>query len=105
MSHPRLPPFDEETAALKARKAEDAWNGRSPEQVALAYSPDSRGRNRAETFQGRDRIIVARVAPDGLMRHRIAPINDRPISKTQRLFRWRQGRRPPDHAGLSAMQL
>jgi uncharacterized protein len=56
MSRPPLPPFDPETAAKKARLAEDAWNSRDPERVALAYTEDSRWRNRAEFFQGRQAI-------------------------------------------------
>ena len=56
MSRPPLPPFDATTAALKARLAEDAWNSRDPERVALAYTADSRWRNRAEFFSGRDAI-------------------------------------------------
>ena len=154
MSRPPLPPFDAETAALKVRKAEDAWNGRSPEQVSLAYTPDSQWRNRAEIFSGRDRIVAfltrkwARehdyrlikelwaytgdriavrfayeyrddsgswfraygnenweFAPDGLMRRRVASINDLPIAEDQRLFHWPQGPRPQDHPGLSALGL
>ena len=54
---PPLPPFSRETAAQKARMAEDAWNTRSPERVAMAYTDDSRWRNRAEFFQGRPAII------------------------------------------------
>ena len=54
---PPLPPFTAETAALKARKAEDAWNSRDPEAVSLAYTEDSRWRNRAEFFRGRAAII------------------------------------------------
>ena len=54
MSRPPLPPFTAETAAQKARIAEDAWNSRDPARVALAYTPDSRWRNRAEFFQGRE---------------------------------------------------
>jgi uncharacterized protein len=53
---PPLPPFDATTAAQKARMAEDAWNSRDPERVALAYTEDSRWRNRAEIFQGRTDI-------------------------------------------------
>ena len=53
---PPLPPFNAETAAQKARMAEDAWNSRDPARVALAYTPDSRWRNRAEFLQGRDAI-------------------------------------------------
>ena len=52
MSRPPLPPFDADTAARKARLAEDAWNSRDPARVAMAYSPDSRWRNRAEFFSG-----------------------------------------------------
>ncbi len=51
-----LPPFTPETAAEKARKAEDAWNTRDPARVASAYTEDSRWRNRAEFFTGRDAI-------------------------------------------------
>jgi nuclear transport factor 2 (NTF2) superfamily protein len=51
-----LPPFTPETAALKARLAEDAWNSRDPERVSLSYSPDSRWRNRAEFVTGREEI-------------------------------------------------
>ncbi|SDF89506.1 DUF1348 family protein [Thalassobaculum litoreum] len=154
MSRPPLPPFDAETAALKVRKAEDAWNGRSPEQVSLAYTPDSQWRNRAEIFSGRDRIVAflsrkwARehdyrlikelwaytgdriavrfayeyhddsgswfraygnenweFASDGLMRRRLASINDLPIAEDQRLFHWPRGPRPQDHPGLSALGL
>ena len=57
MSRPPLPPFTAETAAIKARKAEDAWNTREPERVALAYTEDSRWRNRAEFFTGRAAIV------------------------------------------------
>jgi nuclear transport factor 2 (NTF2) superfamily protein len=56
MSRPPLPPFTAETARQKARMAEDAWNTREPERVALAYTPDSRWRNRAEFFLGREAI-------------------------------------------------
>jgi uncharacterized protein len=54
---PPLPPFDQEGAIRKVRLAEDAWNGRDPEKVALAYTPDSIWRNRAEFFRGRDAIV------------------------------------------------
>jgi nuclear transport factor 2 (NTF2) superfamily protein len=53
--HP-LPPFTKETAIEKARLAEDGWNGRNPAKVALAYTPDSKWRNRAEFPEGRDQI-------------------------------------------------
>lgn len=51
-----VPPFDLETAIAKVRLAEDAWNSRDPDRVALAYTEDSHWRNRAEIFQGRDAI-------------------------------------------------
>ena len=55
---PPLPPFSRETAILKARAAEDAWNTRDPARVAAAYTPDSRWRNRSEFFSGRDAIAA-----------------------------------------------
>ena len=55
---PPLPPFDAETAAQKARMAENAWNTQDPEKVALAYTEDSRWRNRAEFCTGRAEIIA-----------------------------------------------
>ena len=54
---PPLPPFDATTAAQKIRMAEDAWNTRDPQRVALAYSPDSVWRNRVEFFAGREAIV------------------------------------------------
>ena len=53
---PPFPPFDADTAAQKVRLAEDAWNTRDPQRVALAYTPDSVWRNRAEFFVGREAI-------------------------------------------------
>jgi nuclear transport factor 2 (NTF2) superfamily protein len=58
MSRPPLPPFDNDTAAQKARLAEDAWNSRDPARIALAYTPDSQWRNRAEFFSGHDEIVA-----------------------------------------------
>jgi hypothetical protein len=153
-NRPPLPPFDQETAALKARFAEDAWNTRDATRVSLAYTMDSRWRNRDEFIVGRaaieaflgrkwtreleyrlikevwafrdDRIAV-RFAYEwhdesdqwyrsygnenwefddaGLMRIRIASINDLAISESQRMYRWPLGRRPDDHPGLSALGL
>lgn len=57
MSRPPFPPFDVETATLKVRLAEDAWNTRNPEQVALAYTPGSRWRNRTQFITGRAEIV------------------------------------------------
>jgi uncharacterized protein len=54
---PPLPPFTAQSAVEKVRKAEDAWNSRNPERVALAYTMDSAWRNRSEFLQGRPAII------------------------------------------------
>jgi hypothetical protein len=154
MTRSPLPPFDEATAVTKVRMAEDGWNSRNPAKVSLAYTPDCQWRNRAEIFQGRDRIVdfltrkwareldyrlikelwafhgnrIAvrfayeyrddngtwfraygnenwEFAENGLMRHRIASINDLPITEQERLFHWPLGRRPDDHPGLSALGL
>ena len=152
---PPLPPFTTvEDAARKVRLAEDAWNGRDPERVSLAYTVDSQWRNRAEFIQGRDQIqaflvrkwrreldyrlikelwtfrenrIAVRFAYEwhddsgqwfrsygnenwefdahGLMRLRIASINDLPIRESDRLYHWPLGRRPDDHPSLSDLGL
>ncbi|HAT1570703.1 TPA: nuclear transport factor 2 family protein [Kluyvera cryocrescens] len=151
---PPLPPFTRESAMEKVRLAEDGWNSRNPEKVALAYSPDTYWRNRAEFVHGRDaaqaflqrkwqkeheyrlikelwafeghRIAVRyayewrddsgnwfrsygnenwEFADDGLMQRRFACINDLPISASERLFHWPQGRRPDDHPGLTELGL
>jgi len=154
MSRPPLPPFDAQTAAQKARMAEDAWNSREPARVAQAYTIDSRWRNRAEFIDGRaeieafltrkwareldyrlikevwtwrDNRIAVRFAYEwrddagswfraygnenwefdehGLMRLRIASINDLPIKESDRKFHWPLGPRPLDHASLSDLGL
>ncbi len=154
MSRPPLPPFSAETAAQKARLAEDAWNSRDPARVALAYTPDSRWRNRAEFIEGheaivdfltrkwqreldyrlikevwafRDHRIAVRFAyewhddhgtwyrsygnenwefdRDGLMRRRLASINDLAIEAADRKFHWPLGRRPDEHPSLSDLGL
>ena len=56
-TRPPLPPFTRETASKKVRMAEDGWNTREPEKIALAYTPDSIWRNRAEFLSGREEII------------------------------------------------
>jgi hypothetical protein len=56
-ARPPLPPFTLESAAQKVRLAEDAWNSRDPERVSLAYSVESRWRNRSEFFIGRPAIV------------------------------------------------
>jgi uncharacterized protein len=56
MSRPPLPPFTRDTAIQKVRAAEDGWNSRDPERVALAYTEDSHWRNRAEFPVGREEI-------------------------------------------------
>ncbi|QEY11466.1 nuclear transport factor 2 family protein [Cellvibrio sp. KY-YJ-3] len=54
---PPFPPFTAETALKKVQAAEDAWNSRDPERVALAYTPDSEWRNRDQFFSGRESIV------------------------------------------------
>jgi nuclear transport factor 2 (NTF2) superfamily protein len=152
MNRPPLPPFTPETAVTKVRTAEDAWNTRDPARVALAYTPDSRWRNRAEFFEGRAAIeaflerkwareldyrlikelwgfrenrIAVRFAYEwhdgngnwmrsygnenwefdeaGLMRRRIASINDASILANERKFIWPPGPRPAGYASLSEL--
>jgi len=152
MPRPPLPPFNGETAAQKVRLAEDAWNTRDPVRVVLAYSEDSRWRNRNEFLQGRpaieaflarkwnreldyrlvkelwafrDNRIAVRFAyewrddsgqwyrsygnenwefdAEGLMRLRLASINDARISAAERRLYWPLGARPPEHPGLSEL--
>lgn len=55
---PPLPPFTEETARQKVQMAEDAWNTRDPERVALAYTEDTEWRNRAEFVRGRAEVVA-----------------------------------------------
>ena len=154
MDRPPLPPFTLESAAQKVRMAEDGWNTRDPSRVALAYTADSRWRNRSEFVVGRDAVqaflarkwsreleyrlikelwafrenrIAVRFAYEwhddagrwfrsygnenwefdehGLMRVRIASINDLSIEESARLYRWPLGRRPDGHASLSDLGL
>src|SRR6516225_1762265 len=55
---PPVPPFTRETAIQKVRAAEDAWNTRQPERVSLAYTPQSKWRNRSEFPVGRAEIVT-----------------------------------------------
>jgi nuclear transport factor 2 (NTF2) superfamily protein len=57
-TRPPVPPFTRETAVQNVRLAEDGWNSRDPEKVSLAYTPDSRWRNRAEFVNGRPEIVA-----------------------------------------------
>ncbi len=57
MTRPPVPPFNEETARQKVKAAQDGWNSRDPEKVALAYTEDSKWRNRDEFFEGREAIV------------------------------------------------
>jgi nuclear transport factor 2 (NTF2) superfamily protein len=57
-ARPPFPPFDRESAIQKVRMAEDGWNTRNPERVSLAYTTDSRWRNRAEFVTGREQIVA-----------------------------------------------
>jgi uncharacterized protein len=149
-----LPPFTRDTAIEKVRLAEDAWNSRDPNRVSLAYTPDSRWRNRVEFINGRQQIvaflerkwakeldyrlikelwafqehrIAVRFAYEwhddagtwyrsygnenwefderGLMRLRMASINDLPIREAQRLYHWPLGRRPDGHQSLTDLGL
>ena len=151
---PPFPPFTLETAIEKVRKAEDAWNTRQPQTVALAYTQDSAWRNRAEFLHGRDEIVAFltrkwnreldyrlikelwtfrdnriavrfayewhddsgnwfrsygnenwEFAENGLMRRRIASINDLPIAENDRKYHWPLGPRPKDHPSLSELAL
>ncbi|MCW8103514.1 nuclear transport factor 2 family protein [Streptomyces tauricus] len=153
-SKPPVPPFTHESAVEKVLLAENGWNSREPRKVALAYTPDSEWRNRAEFVRGREQIvefltrkwsqesnyrlikelwafdgnrIAVRFAyecqdgvgnwyrsygnenwefdEDGLMRRRIASINDLRISESERKFFWPLGPRPADHSGLSELGL
>jgi nuclear transport factor 2 (NTF2) superfamily protein len=153
-TRPPLPPFTRETAIQKTRAAEDGWNSRDPEKVFLAYSPDSRWRNRSEFITGRQEIVAFfkrkwakeldyrlikelwafennRIAvrfayewhddsgnwfrsygnenwefdEDGLMRLRLASINDLPITESERKYHWPLGRRPDGHPGLTELGL
>jgi len=153
-TRPPLPPFDANTAAQKVRMAEDGWNGRTPEKVALAYTADSEWRNRSQFLKGRQEIIdflthkwahelqyrlikelwaytdnriAVRFAYEyhneegqwfraygnenwefdetGLMRRRIASINDLPIKDGERKLMFEQGRRPDDYPGLTELGL
>ncbi len=149
---PPLPPFTAETAARKARAAEDAWNTRDPERVSLAYTVESAWRNRDRFVSGRAEIVALltekwsreldyRLIKEvwayegnhiavrfiyeshnaagqwfrsfgnenwefderGLMRRRLAAINDVPIDEADRLFHWPLGPRPSDHPGLTEL--
>ena len=153
-SRPPIPPFTFESASQKVRMAENAWNSRDPERVSLAYTIDSKCRNRAEFLDGCDAIveflkrkwakeldyrlikelwaytdnhIAVRFAYEwhddsgkwfrsygnenwefdeyGLMRRRIASINDLSISDSDRKYHWSPGPRPDDHPGLSDLGL
>ena len=151
---PPLPPFTLASAIQKARMAEDAWNSRAPQRVALAYTVDCQWRNRAEFPRGRaeiiaflerkwareldyrlikevwafhDNRIAVRFAYEwhddsgqwhrshvnenwefdehGLMRRRLASINDQLIGVRGRKYDWPSGPRPADHPGLSDLGL
>ncbi|PKQ04108.1 MAG: DUF1348 domain-containing protein [Alphaproteobacteria bacterium HGW-Alphaproteobacteria-11] len=121
-ARPPLPPFTRDTAIQKVRMAEDAWNTRDPERVSLAYTEDSRWRNRAEFPVGRAEIVAflkrkwVRELEYRLIKElwafaanqiavRFASINDQPIRESDRKFRWPLGPRPADHPGLTDLGL
>jgi len=98
-ARPPLPPFTPESAAQKIRLAEDAWNSRDPERIALAYTPDSQWRNRSEFVTGRAQIVQF------LTRKWVRELDYRLIKESERKYFWPQGRRPDDHSGLSELGL
>ncbi len=153
-SRPPLPPFTYGTAVEKVRAAENGWNTRTPEKIALAYTIDTRWRNRSTFVNGRDEVIKflqdkwareldyrlikeiwtfqdTRIAvrfayechdasgqwyrsygnenwqfdENGLMKLRLASINDLPINESERKFHWELGPRPEDHPGLTDLGL
>ena len=57
-ARPPFPPFTEDTARAKVRAAEDGWNGRDPQRVSLAYTPDTRWRNRSQFIDGRAAVMA-----------------------------------------------
>ena len=98
-ARPPLPPFTLETARQKVRMAEDGWNSRDPARIALAYTPDSRWRNRTEFLQGRVAIETF------LTRKWQRELDYRLIKESERQFFWPAGRRPDDHLSLSDLDL
>jgi uncharacterized protein len=101
MARPPLPPFTAETAALKARLAEDAWNSRNPQAVSLAYEWHDDSGQHFRSYGNEN----SEFDEQGLMRVRIASINDLPIAAADRKYHWPLGRRQGDHPGLSALGL
>ena len=77
-------PFTAETAAAKVQAAEDAWNTRDPERVALAYTEDSEWRNRDGRWWRSHGNEMWEFDPSGLMRRRYASINDVLIEASER---------------------
>lgn len=153
-TRPPFPPFDEASATQKVCAAEDAWNTKDPEKVSLAYTLESRWRNRGEFITGREEIVAFlsrkwqreldyrlikelwtycksrlsvrfvyewhdaewnwfrshgnenwEFSGNGLMRRRVASINDQRIDEEGRLFRWSSGPRPEGHPGLTELGL
>ena len=97
---PIKPPFTLATATAKVRGAEDAWNSRNPERVALAYSEDSRWRNRAEILTGRAAIR------EFLRRKWARELDYRLIKEIWAKYHWpAPAARPKDHPGLSDLGL
>lgn len=105
---PPLPPYTLESAAQKVRLAEDAWNSRDPDRVALVYTEDRPWRNRAEFPVGREQVrqfLQRKWARELDYRPVKASINDLPIQAGERKFHRPLGRRPDDHPGLSDLGL
>ena len=93
-TRPPLPPFTRETAAQKVRLAEDGWNSRNPEKVAVAYTIDSWWRNRAEFVQGHLAIMSPRSRSDPTAAQGRGPMY-RIRSSGWTSGRWRGYRKPP----------
>ena len=115
-SRPPFPPFNRDAAMQKIRAAEDAWNTRDPERVSLAYTWAFHENRIAVRFAYEWRDDSGswfrsygnenwEFAENGLMRRRIASINDLPIKESDRKYKWPPGRRPDDHPGLSDLGL
>lgn len=154
MTKPPLPPFTHETALLKVRAAENAWNGKDAHKISQAYTKNSIWRNRAEFITGRDEIEVFLIrkfsqeyeyrlikelwaftgnriavrfsyewhddsgnwfrscgnenwefAENGLMQRRIASINNKALTQSDRKMYWPLGIRPDDHPELTDLDL
>lgn len=108
---PPMPPFTAETAAQKARMAEDAWNTRDPDRVVLVYNNRIAVRFAHEWHDDSGQWYRSygnenwEFNPDGYMQKRFASINEMPIKPEERKYHWQLGRRPDEHPSLSELGL